>query len=235
MNNLKISNAGEISTGTIAEKIPHELETQLKLKLKKTKEFRAKFQKLQDKLFENKNPEEEEQIRKEMKEIFDRHICKEDLYSFPDFDRKYQEYMSDVMERYQNYKSNLITDDNLLYALGLYRKYAKDAFIEFSEEFRKWGEGMSHIKKYLLSYSKFEKCLYYHTHCLCYHQGEKSPNYDDVNKMISTKPYGDSSIYPQSEIWQIVGFPGDLDHNSYRDYYCDLAIWKHNSIVKQNI
>jgi hypothetical protein len=235
MNNLKISDASEMNNGIYADQIPSDLESELKLELEKSQEFMARFQRLKGLLSENDNPEDQERIFNMVQKLFDLHICKEDLYSFPDFDRKYQEYMSDVMERYQNYKSNLITDDNLLYALGLYRKYAKDAFIEFSEEFRKWGEGMSHIKKYLLSYSKFEKCLYYHTHCLCYHQGEKSPNYDDVNKMISTKPYGDSSIYPQSEIWQIVGFPGDSDQNAYRDYYCGLAIWKHNSIVKQNI
>jgi hypothetical protein len=226
MNNLKNSDAGEISTGTIAEKIPHELETQLKLKLEKTKEFRAKFQKLQDKLSENKNSEEEEQIRKEILDLFDLQICKEDLYSFPEFERKYQQYISDAIEKYQNYKSNLITDDNLLYALGLYRKYAKDAFIKFTEEFKKHGRN-SYIKKYLLSFSKFERCLYYHAYSLCVNQGIASPDYDDVNKMISTKPYGDSSIYPQNEIWQIVGFPGDSDNNAYRDYYCGLVIRKH--------
>jgi len=234
MNNLKISNAGEISTGTNAEKIPHELETQLKLKLDKTKEFRAKFQKLQDKLSENKIPEEEEQIRKEMKELFDLQIATDDLYSFFEFATKYQEYMSDVMGKYQNHKSELIADYNFLYAIGLYRKYARDAYEEFSEEFRKYGRH-SHILKYLLSYSKFERCLYYHAYSLCVNQGIESPDYDDVNKMISTKPYGDSSLYPQNEIWQIVGFPGDNDQNAYRDYYCELAIWKHNSIVKQNI
>jgi hypothetical protein len=234
MNNLKISDASEMNNGIYADQIPSDLETELRLKLGNTKEFRAKFQKLQDKLSENKNPEEEEQIRKEMKEIFDRHICKEDLYSFPDFDRKYQQYISDAIEKYQNYKSNLITDDNLLYALGLYRKYARDAYEEFSEEFKNHDKH-SHIKKYLLSYSKFERCLYYHAYSLCVNQGIASPDYDDVNKMISTKPYGDSSLYPQNEIWQIVGFPGDADNNSYREYYCDLAIWKHNSIVKQNI
>src|ERR1035437_2264683 len=136
MNNLKISDASEMNNGIYADQIPSDLETELRLKLGNTNEFRAKFQKLQDKLSENKNPEEEEQIRKEMKEIFERHICKEDLYSFPDFDRKYQQYISDAIEKYQNYKSNLITDDNLLYALGLYRKYARDAYEEFSEEFK---------------------------------------------------------------------------------------------------
>lgn len=226
MNNLKISDAGELNTGSSTNQIPFYLETELQMKLEKTKEFRAKFQKLQNKLSENKNSEEEEQIRKEMKELFDLQICKDDLFTFPDFEKKYQQYISDAIEKYQNYKSNLITDDNLLYALGLYRKYAKDAFIEFSEEFKKHGKH-SHIKKYLLSYSKFERCLYYHSYCLCVQQGIASPDYDDVNKMISTKPYGDSSLYPQNEIWQVVSFPGDADINAYRDYYCDLAIRKH--------
>jgi hypothetical protein len=234
MNNLKNSDAGKLNNSINAPQIPCDLETELRLKLEKTKEFRTKFQKLQDKLSENKNSEEEEQIRKEILDLFDLQICKEDLYSFPDFERKYQPYMSDAIEKYQNYKSDLITDDNLLYALGLYRKYAKDAFIEFTEEFKKHGRH-SYIKKYLLSFSKFERCLYYHAYSLCVNQGIASPDYDDVNKMISTKPYGDSSIYPQNEIWQIIGFPGDNDKNAYREYYCDLAIWKHNSIVKQNI
>jgi hypothetical protein len=48
--------------------------------------------------------------------------------------------------------------------------------------------------------------------------------------MISTKPYGDSSIYPQNEIWQIIGFPGDNDKNAYREYYCDLAIWMEKTV-----
>jgi hypothetical protein len=226
MNNLKISDAGEMNNGIYADQIPSDLETELHLKLEKTKEFRAKFQKLQDKLSENKNPEEEEHIRKEILELFDLQICKEDLYSFPEFERKYQQYMSEVLEKYQNYKSDLITDDNLLYALGLYRKYAKDAYEEFSEEFKKHGKH-SYIKKYLLSFSKFERCLYYHAYSLCVNQGIAAPDYDDVNNMISTKPYGDSSIYSQNEIWQIIGFPGDSDQNAYRDYYCGLAIWKH--------
>ena len=235
MNNLKILNAGELNNGIYADQIQSKLETELRLKLEKTKEFRAKFQKLQGKLSENSNPEEEEQILNEIKTLFDLQICTDDLFSFYEFANKHREYMSDVINRYQNYKSNLITDNNLIYALGLFRKYANDAFDEFIGEFKKWGEGMSHIEKYLLSYSKFEKCLYYHSYCLCVQQGIASPDYDDVNKMISTKPYGDSSIYPQNEIWQIVGFPGDSDQNAYRDYYCGLAIWKHNSIVKQNI
>ena len=233
MNNLKILDAGEMNNGIYADQIPSDLETELQLKLEKTKEFRAKFQKLQNKLSENKNSEEEEQIRKEILELFDLQICKDDLSSFFEFATKYQEYMSDAIEKYQSYKSDLIADENFIYALGLYRKYAKDAFIEFSEEFKKHGRH-SHIKKYLLSYSKFERCLYYHSYCLCVNQGIAAPDYDDVNKMISTKPYGDSSLYPQNEIWQIIGFLGDQDHNAYRDYYCGLAIWQHEVSKKQS-
>ncbi|MGA2408553.1 MAG: hypothetical protein ABSF81_17650 [Bacteroidales bacterium] len=233
MNSLKNTDAGEINNGINAEQIPSDLETELRLKLEKTKEFRGKFQKLQDKLSENKNPEEEEQIRKEMKELFDLQIATDDLYSFFDFATKYQEYMSDVLEKYQNYRSELIADYNFLYALGLYRKYAKDAYEEFSEEFRKYGRH-SHILKYLLSISKFERCLYYHAYSLCVNQGIESPDYDDVNKMISTKPYGDSSLYPQNEIWQIVGFPGDSDHNVYRDYYCGLVLRNRELTKKQS-
>jgi hypothetical protein len=234
MNNLKISNAGEIRTGANAEKIPHELKTQLKLKLEITKDFRAKYQKLQDKLSENKNPEEEEQIRKELIELFDFQISTDDLYPFFKFTTKYQEYMSDVINRYQNYKSDLITDDNIIYALGLYRKYANDAFNEIIGELKGWEVDVFSIRKYLLSYAKFERCLFYHAHSLCYHQGIESPTNEDVNKMISIKPYGDSQVYPQYEIWQIVGFLGDRDHNAYRDYYCGLAIWQHNVSKKQS-
>lgn len=46
--------------------------------------------------------------------------------------------------------------------------------------------------------------------------------YNTQNPVSCTN--GDSSLYPQYEIWQIVGFPGDNDHNAYRDYYCELAI-----------
>ena len=226
MNSLKNSDAGELNNGIYADQIQNELDTELKLKLEKTQEFRVKFKELQDKLSENEKPKRKEQILNEIQKLFDLQICKEDLYSYSDFEKKYHQYMSEVLEKYQNYKSDLITDDNLLYALGLYRKYAKDAYEEFSEEFEKLGKH-SHILKYLLPYPTFEKCLYYHVFSLCVQQGIESPDYDDVNKMISIKPYGDSSIYPQNEIWQIVGFPGDLDHNAYRDYYCGLAIWKH--------
>src|ERR1035437_1095210 len=226
MNSLKNSDAYELNNGVCADQIQNELETELKLELEKSQEFMARFQRLQDKLSENKNPEGEEQIRQEILDLFDLQICKEDLYSFPEFERKYQQYISDVMGKYQNYKSDLISENNLIYALGLYRKYAKDAFVEFTEEFKKHSRH-SHIKKYLLSFSKFERCLYYHAYSLCVNQGIASPDYDDVNKMIRTKPYGDSSLYPQNEIWQIVGFPGDNDQNAYRDYYCGLAIRKH--------
>ncbi len=234
MNNLKKSNAGEIKNGVYADQIQQELETELTLQLEKTQEFHVKFQKLQGKLSENENPERKEQILNEMQKLFDLQICKEDLYSFSDFEKKYQEYISDVINRYQNYRSDLITDDNLIYALGLYRKYAKDAYEEFLEEFKKWDAGISCIRKYLVSYSKFEKCLFYHAHSLCYNHGIKSPTYDDVNKMISTKPYGDSSIYPQNAIWQIVGFLGNSDNNAYRDYYCGLAIRNRELTKKQS-
>jgi hypothetical protein len=234
MNNLKISDAGEMNNGIYADQIPCDLESELKLELEKSQEFMARFQRLKGLLSENDNPEDQERIFNMMQKLFDLQICKEDLYSLSDFEKKYQQYLSDVINRYQNYKSDLITDDNLLYALGLYRKYTRDAYEEFSEEFKNHDKH-SHIKKYLLSYSKFERCLYYHAYSLCVNQGIASPDYDDVNKMISTKPYGDSSLYPQNEIWQIVGYPGDSDRNAYRDYYCGLAIWKHNSIVKQNI
>jgi hypothetical protein len=234
MNNLKNSDAGEINSGRSTYQIPIDLANELRLRLEESQKFMDRFRRIKELLAEIENLEDKERFSYMVQKLFDLHICKDDLYSFSDFERKYQEYMSDVMERYQNHKSDLIVDDNLIYALGLYRKYAKDAYEEFSEEFRKYGRH-SHILKYLLSISKFERCLYYHAYSLCVNQGIESPDYDDVNKMISTKPYGDSSLYPQNEIWQIVGFPGDNDQNAYRDYYCDLAIWKHNSIVKQNI
>ena len=226
MNSLKNSDACELNNGVCAVQIPGDLETELRLKLEKSQNFLARFQRLKERLSENENPDDKERISYMMQKLFDLQICKEDLYSFSDFEKKYHQYKLEVLEKYQNYKSDLITDDNLLYALGLYRKYAKDAFEEFSGEFRKCGKH-SYIQKYIPSYSKFEKCLYYHAHSLCYNRGIISPIYDDVNKMISIKPYGDSSLYPQNGIWQIVGFPGDSDHNAYRDYYCGLAIWKH--------
>jgi hypothetical protein len=234
MNTIENSDAGEISSGRSTYQIPIDLANELRLRLEESQKFMDRFRRIKELLAEIENPEDKERFSYMVQKLFDLHICKDDLYSFSDFENKYQQYMSDVMERYQNHKSDLIVDDNLIYALGLYRKYAKDAYEEFSEEFRKYGRH-SHILKYLLSISKFERCLYYHAYSLCVNQGIESPDYDDVNKMISTKPYGDSSLYPQNEIWQIVGFPGDNDQNAYRDYYCELAIWKHNSIVKQNI
>jgi hypothetical protein len=226
MNSLKNSDAYELNNGVCADQIQNELETELKLELEKSQEFMARFQRLQDKLSENKNSEEEEHIRKEILDLFDLHICTDDLYSFSDFERKYQQYISDVMGKYQYHKSELIADYNFLYALGLYRKYARDAYEEFLRKFNGCNKH-SDIKKYLLSFSKFERCLYYHAYSLCVNQGIAAPDYNDVNKLISTKPYGDSSLYPQSEIWQIIGFPGDSDQNAYRNYYCDLAIWQH--------
>jgi hypothetical protein len=226
MNSLKNSDACELNNGVCAVQIPGDLETELRLKLEKSQKILARFQRLKERLSENENPNDKERISYMMQKLFDLQICKEDLYSFSDFEKKYHQYKSEVLEKYQNYKSDLITDDNLLYALGLYRKYAKYAYEEFLEEFEKFGKH-SNILKYLLPYPTFEKCLYYHVFSLCVQQGIESPDYDDVNKMISIKPYGDSSLYPQNEIWQIVGYPGDSDHNAYRDYYCGLAIWKH--------
>jgi hypothetical protein len=46
MNNLKISNAGEMNNGIYADTIPSDLETELQLKLEKTKEFRANYRKI---------------------------------------------------------------------------------------------------------------------------------------------------------------------------------------------
>jgi len=227
MNSLKNLDACELNNGICADQIQNELETELKLKLENTQEVIVKLKELQDKLSENKNPEEEKKIQKEIKELSDQQICTDDLFTFFEFVHKYQEYMSDIINRYQNNKSDLITEDNLIYALGLYRKYANDAFDEIIGELKGWEVDIFSIRKYLLSYSKFEKCLYYHAHSLCYYRGIKSPTYDDVNKMISIKPYGDSSIYPQNDIWQIVGYPGVSDLNAYRDYYCGLAILKH--------
>ncbi len=234
MNNLKTPDAGELNNSTCADQSHCELENELRLQLEKTQEFHVKLQKLQEKLSENKNAEEDEQIFNEIKTFFDLQICKDDLFPFFEFANKYQEYMKDVMSRFHNYKSDLIAEDNLLYVFGLYRKYIDDAFDEFIVEFKKLNAGISHVRKYLLSYSKFEKCIFYHAYNLCVHQGLKSPNFDDVNKMISTKPYGNSSVYPQTDIWQIVGFPGDRDHNAYRDYYCGLAIWQHELTKKQS-
>lgn len=197
MNNLKNSDVCELNNGIYADQIQCELETELKLKLEKTQKIRVKLKELQDKLSENKNPQEEKMIQKEIKELSDQQVCTDDLFTFFEFAHRYQEYMSDVINRYQNNKSDLITDDNLIYALGLYRKYANDAFDEIIGELEGWDVDIFRIRKHLLSYSKFEKCLYYHAHSLCYNRGIISPIYDDVNKMISIKPYGDSSLYPR--------------------------------------
>jgi hypothetical protein len=233
MEPLKILDAGELNNGINAPQIPCDLETELKLELEKSQKFMARFQRLKGLLSENDNPEDQKRIFNMMQKLFDLQICKEDLYSLSDFGKKYQQYISDVLEKYQNYSSDLITDENLIYALGLYRKYARDAFEEFSGEFRKCGKH-SHIKKYLLPYSKFERCLYYHSYCLFVNQGVEAPNHADVNKMISTKPYGDSSLYPQYEIWQIVGYTEDSDNNAYRDYYCGLTIRQRELTKKQS-
>ena len=233
MNTLKNSDAGKLNTGSSTNQIHSDLANELRLRLEESQKFMDRFQRIKELLAEIENPEDKERFSYMIQKLFDLQIATDDLYSFFEFATKYQEYMSDVMGKYQNHKSELIADYNVLYVFGLYRKYVKDAFEEFSGEFRKCGKH-SYIQKYLLPYSKFEKCIFYHAHSLCYNRGIKSPNYDDVNKMISIKPYGDSSLYPQNEIWQIVGFPGDSDHNEYRDYYCGLVLRNRELTKKQS-
>ena len=105
MNSLKYSDACELNNGVCEDQIQNELETELKLKLENTQEVIVKLKELQDKLSENKNPEEEKKIQKEIKELSDQQICTDDLFTFFEFAHKYQEYMSDIINRYQNNKS----------------------------------------------------------------------------------------------------------------------------------
>ena len=60
--------------------------------------------------------------------------------------------------------------------------------------------------------------------CAVFPHGKEYANCDDVNHMISTKPYGDRSFYPQNCLLQVLMDYGAAYHTTHRNYCCELAI-----------
>ncbi len=224
----------EINSDAKIDQIKNDFEARLKFELDYFDKSDEKLQKLQENLNKTDNSEDRMQLLNDYHKSFETQNVNIESLSFTEFADKYQEYMGDVMRRFEDHRSDLISDDNFIYVQMLYIKYIEGAFDEFTKEFKKQYQDQLLQRKYILPYSEFEKNLYYHAYCLCYHQGKVSPNFDDVNKMIGTKPYGDSSLYPQNQIWQIIGFPRATEHNLWRDYYCELAIWQHELTKRQS-
>jgi len=108
-----------------------------------------------------------------------------------------------------------------------------DKFDEFVKEFKKVTDKQARQSYSLMPFDEFEKWLFYHADSLCYHRGIESPDYEDVNNMIRTKPYGDSSLYSQNSIWQFVHGHGDNYSITHRDYCCELAI-RRRELSKEN-
>jgi hypothetical protein len=207
----------------ITEKII-EIEAKLQIHLEKSEENDAKFHNLQERLINAENPEVKKQIITEIRKLSDLEFYPEERYAYSEFVKKFHEYMKDLVEIRQNFKSDLIAYDNHIYVTNLYNQYLKETFDKFFGEYKAGADSISQKLEHLLPFSEFEKWLFYHANSLCYREGIESPNYDDVNKMILTKPYGDGSLYPQNRIWQIVSEVGIIRFRAWRDYYCDLAI-----------
>jgi hypothetical protein len=215
------------------EHAKEDFEFRLKLKLENLDKSDDKLQKLQEKLNKTDNYEERMQILNDYRNASENQKPEVESLSMIEFANKYREYMTDIRDMYfypKSYISQLISDDNILYINDLYSKYIEVAFDDFIQEFKKCYYDPTLSRKYLLSFYEFEKCLYYHAYRLCSHKGKVSPTYDDVNKMISTRPYGDRNKFSQSQIKEIVGFPRDSEHNLCRDYCCELAINQCNLI-----
>ena len=223
MKELENRHIVEHDNKVITEKTD-EIQAKLRIHLKKSEENDARFRYLQKRLIDAENPQEKKEIVTEIRNLSDFEFYSEDKYAFPEFEKRFLEYMSDLEEIRNNFKSDLITYDNHIYVTNLYYQYLKETFEKFYGEFRAEGDSISQKQKHLLPFSEFEKWLFYHANSLCYNEGIESPNYDDVNKMILTKPYGDGSLYPQNRIWQIVSEVGIIRFRAWRDYYCELAI-----------
>lgn len=202
------------------------IEVILSLDLEKKEEFCSYLQKLQESQIEIESIKEGEAIMNEISNLLSLQIYTPEIYSLLEFANKYQEYMTEIYNKLKNnnYKSEIITGENLLYSYGLYQKYATDAFDGFVKEIRRFGVDISLVRKSLLPYSEFERWLFYHAYSLCYHEGMETPDFYGVNDKIRSKPYGDSNLYPQSQIWQIISEVGTRHSKGWRDYYCELAL-----------
>jgi hypothetical protein len=223
MNNLN-STTGRNNSEGIADKILHDLQFEDRLlKLTMAQEFQQEFTRLQEELSENHKSEERERIFTEMQNLLDLQISLDHQLTFFEFAKKYRDSISDIIDKYVSGKSDLISDDNLPYVLGLYRTYVNTEFDEIIKELDGWDVDVFKIRKKLLSYQEFERWLYYHAYCLCYHHGLESPTSNEVNIMIGTRPYGDGSLYPQIDIQQIVSSNWNMHNKAYRDFYCAHA------------
>lgn len=225
MDNIKNSKNIVYDNRVYSDGLREEIEVILSLHLEGKEQFRAFLQKLQESQIEIGGKYEEEIIN-EISNLLHQQIYMPEKYPFLEFANKCQEYSADIHLKMKNqtYKSELIASNNLLYTYGLYGKYMADSFDDFVREIRKMGIEITQVRKSLLSFSEFERWLFYHAYSLCYHDGMGMPDYYGVNDKIRSRPYGDSTLYPQIEIWQIVSEVGTRHSKGWRDYFCELAI-----------
>ncbi len=224
LNNLQTIVNREYTDG-----LRNEVEIILSLDLQKKEQFCAFLQSLQESQIKIEINVERDMVRNEISKLLSLQIYTPETFSFFAFANKYHKYVSDIYSKLSdnNYKSDLITSKNLLYAISLYQKYAYDAMDEFAEEIRKKGVDIMEVRKSLLPYSEFERWLFYHAYSLCYHEEMGMPDFYGVNDKIQSKPYGDGHLYPQNQIWQIVSEVGTRHSKGWRDYFCELAIRKY--------
>ncbi len=76
--------------------------------------------------------------------------------------------------------------------------------------------------------------FFHHAYSLCYHEGMETPDFHGVNDKIRSKPYGDSHLYPQNQIWQIVGVVATRHSKGWRDFFCDLVIIENRRKQSEN-
>jgi len=225
MENLQTSKTIEYDNRAYSDGLREEVEVILSLHLKGEERFRAFLQKLQESQIEIEPNEEREEVIDEISNLLCLQIYTPETYSFLEFANKYQEYSADIYLKMKNqtYESELIASNNLLYTYGLYGKYMADSFDDFVREIRKMRIEITQVRKSLLSFSEFERWLFYHAYSLCYHEGMGIPDFYGVNDKIRSKPYGDGHLYPQNQIWQIVSEVGTRHSKGWRDYFCELA------------
>ena len=229
MENIKNSKNIEYDNRVYSDGLREEVEVILSLHLEGEERFRAFLQKIQESQIEIEPDREREMVIDEISNLLCLQIYTPETYSLIEFANQYQEYLTDIYYKLKNnnYESELIASNNLLYSYGLYQKYANDAFDEFVKEIRRIGVNISHVRKSLLPFSEFERWLFYHAYSLCYHEGMGMPDFYGVNDKIRSKPYGDGHLYLQNQIWQIVSEVGTRHSKGWRDYFCELAIRKY--------
>jgi hypothetical protein len=226
MDKIKNSKYIEYDNRVYSDGLREEVGVILSLHLEGEEKFHAFLQNLQESQIKIEPKVEREEVINEISNLLYLQIYTPETYSLLEFANKYQEYLTDIYLKLKNnnYESELVASNNLLYSYGLYQKYATDEFDEFVKEIRRIGVDISKVRKSLLPYSEFERWLFYHAYSLCYHEGMGMPDFYGVNDKIRSKPYGDGHLYPQNQIWQIVSEVGTRHFKGWRDYFCELAI-----------